>query len=85
MSKQGQNLSTAPRHEKWEIAIAGDRVSFRRIHNGVVTESYAPAALDIASLYAAAIIQGFEPPRGRRRLDTPADQTPPAADHPTSA
>lgn len=39
---------------------------------GVRVEAYAPVGEGRAAIYAAAIIQGFEPPRGLVRQERPA-------------
>ncbi|WP_368750314.1 hypothetical protein [Klebsiella aerogenes] len=59
-----------PQEEKWTISILGDRFTFNREVNGRTEESYAPVNREKATVFVAAIVQGFEPPR----LITLADQ-----------
>jgi hypothetical protein len=40
---------------------------------GKVDESYGFVTPDVAAIYLAAIIHGFQPPRDLRHLDTPFD------------
>lgn len=61
--------------EKWTIDISigadgGKRYMFRRIVNGEVKETYAHVNEDVASIYASAVIHGFQPPRILPRIDT---------------
>lgn len=49
--------------------------TLRRYEDGRIVESYPssqPGARERAAIYAAAVIQGFEPPRGLVRQETPA-------------
>ncbi|KFC09038.1 hypothetical protein GTGU_01230 [Trabulsiella guamensis ATCC 49490] len=52
--------------ERWIITRDNDHYYFVREINGVVEESYAPVSRPRATVFAAAIIQGFEPPGGRK-------------------
>lgn len=61
------------RKENWNIEISGDRFVFTRIVKGRVDESYAPVDQAKASVFAASIIQGFQPPRVLQNSDTPID------------
>lgn len=56
--------------ERWIIEVKNDRFSFAREINGRIEDSYAPVNKDKAAVFAAAIIQGLEPPR----LLTPAER-----------
>ena len=68
---------TTPQHppeqpsDTWLIQVFPTGVHFSRLHEGRTVESYARVGLDKAAIYAAAVIQGFEPPRDLRRLDKP--------------
>lgn len=55
----------------WQIERAGDRYIFRRIVNGVTSESYRPVTPDVASVWAISIIQDFQPPRHLQHSDKP--------------
>lgn len=48
---------------EWEFEIRPAHVVFRRRHEGRVIESYCPVPHGLAAISAAAISQGFEPPR----------------------
>ena len=65
--------------DRWVITVVNERYFINRQMEGFPpTESYAPVDRDRAAVFVAAVIQGFEPPRVLRRLDTPFEQTPPA-------
>lgn len=51
--------------EEWHIKISedGKQFFFSRYINGIVNEQYAPVSVDKASIYCAAVIHGFQPPR----------------------
>lgn len=53
----------------WHVEIAGGRVSFSRWANGKCLESYGAVDKARAAVYAAAIVQGFEPPRSLLHAD----------------
>ncbi len=55
--------------EKWVIEISDGRYTFSREVNGVVDEVYAPVCKKKAAVFASAIIQGFQPPRGLQSRD----------------
>lgn len=55
----------------WQVVVYDDCVSFKRVDNGQMQESYPPVATSIAAVYAAAIIQGLQPPRHLRLCDEP--------------
>jgi hypothetical protein len=63
--------------EKWVIEKSGEKVSFTRFLGDQVHESYAPVSQEVAGIYAAAIVQGFQPPRCLNYLDkiTSCNQT----------
>ena len=63
--------------EKWVIEKSGEKVSFTRFLGEQVHESYAPVSQEVAGIYAAAIVQGFQPPRCLNYLDklTSCNQT----------
>ncbi|SUF50770.1 Uncharacterised protein [Salmonella enterica] len=63
-------VSVSTYRERWIFTIENDRYLLVREVNGVAEESYAPVNRAKAAVFAAAIIQGFEPPR----LVTQADQ-----------
>lgn len=49
--------------EKWVIEMKAGEFLFSREVNGIVDESYVPVNRAKAAVFAAAVIQGFEPPR----------------------
>lgn len=51
------------RKERWVIFVDNDSFLFSREVNGRIDEAYAPVNREKAAVFAAAIIQGFEPPR----------------------
>jgi hypothetical protein len=55
--------------EKWVIEKSGERLFFTRMLNCKAVESYAPVSQEVAGIYAAAIMQGFQPPRCLNYLD----------------
>jgi hypothetical protein len=55
--------------EMWTISIKDNLFTFVRKINGELQESYRPVEQDLAAIYAAAIIQGFEPPRQLKEKD----------------
>lgn len=57
----------------WTVDVYDDRVSFRRIGNGRIEESYPPVSIPTAAVYATAIVSGLQPPRDLRSCDTPID------------
>ena len=59
--------------EQWVIEINNEKVFFSRKWNGKTEESYAPVDVGRAAVFAAAIIQGYQPPRGLVRLDKLSD------------
>ncbi|EPP7681207.1 hypothetical protein ACUVNT_002932 [Yersinia enterocolitica] len=61
--------STAHEGEVWNIDINGDLFTFTRRISGTLNEVYGPVYQDMAAVYAAAIIQGFDPPRQLKEKD----------------
>jgi len=57
---------------EWRIEIKPEGVRFSRFDHGKWTERYATVPPCKAAIYAAAITQGFEPPRALLRQETPA-------------
>lgn len=57
----------------WQMVVYDDHVSFRRVDNGQMQESYPPVPISKAAVYAAAIVHGLEPPRDLRPCDKPID------------
>jgi hypothetical protein len=55
--------------EKWVIEKTGEKFFFTRWLGDQVHESYAPVSQAVAGIYAAAIVQGFQPPHGLYYLD----------------
>lgn len=55
--------------ERWVIEITEGRYTFLKEINGSVDENYAPVCKAQAAVFAAAIIQGFQPPRDLRSCD----------------
>jgi hypothetical protein len=47
----------------------GEKYHFTRWLGDQVHESYAPVSQEVAGIYAAAIVQGFQPPRCLSYLD----------------
>lgn len=68
-----QSRKSIPGKNTWKIDVNGNKVAFARLHNDRVIEAYAPVSLDKASIYAASIIHGYQPPRSLVRLDKPID------------
>lgn len=63
---------------QWLISLADDgSVGLRRYYRGREDEVYAPLPLDQAAVALVAIINGYQPPRSLRRLETPFDQIQP--------
>ncbi|MEN4911425.1 hypothetical protein [Erwinia amylovora] len=58
---------------KWIVVVYEDRVCFERFGDGVMLEGYAPVPPAEAAVYAAAIVNGLEPPKGLRQCDKPTD------------
>ncbi len=55
------------------VTVGESSVVIRRLAaDGRVIESYAPQPPGVAAVFLAAIIQGFQPPRGLVPLDKPA-------------
>ncbi len=59
----------ADQGEVWTISIKENLFTFMRKINGELQEAYRPVEQDLAAIYAAAIIQGFEPPRQLKEKD----------------
>lgn len=57
----------------WQVVVYDDCVSFKRVDNGRMQESYPPVPISKAAVYAAAIVQGLQPPRDLRVCDKPVD------------
>lgn len=55
----------------WIIRMGDDDVQFARVVNGNITEDYAPVDNKKAGVYAAAILNGLEPPRHLQPSDKP--------------
>lgn len=58
---------------KWIVVVYEDRVCFERFGGGVKLEGYAPVPPAEAAVYATAIVNGLEPPKGLRQCDKPTD------------
>ncbi|ELW7390519.1 hypothetical protein [Yersinia intermedia] len=56
---------------KWIMVVFEGWVYFRRFENGATVESYAPVPVSKAAVYAAAIVNGLQPPRDLRECDKP--------------
>ncbi len=56
----------------WAMEVTPAGIGFMRICNGRPNEVYRRVTPDAAAVYAAAISQGFEPPRVLRDQDKPA-------------
>lgn len=65
-------LAQTVKSEKWIIEHKGERFVFKRMVNDTVIEIYTPVSQAVAGIYAAAIVQGFQPPRCLTYLDKPA-------------
>ena len=55
----------------WQVVVYDNCVSFKRVDNGQMQESYPPVPLSKAAVYAAAIVHGLQPPRDLRVCDKP--------------
>ncbi|WGM00901.1 hypothetical protein [Arsenophonus nasoniae] len=55
----------------WIIQPGKNEVAFRRVTNGRIDEDYAPVNYVKANVYAAAILNGLQPPRDLRLSDKP--------------
>lgn len=60
-------------YEAWLLEWRNDKVLFRRLINGHLEESYRAYPKSHATVAAAAIIQGFQPPHSLDHLDTPVN------------
>lgn len=58
---------------KWVVVVYEDQVHFERFEDGAMVENYAPVSPAKASVYAAAIVNGLQPPRDLRLCDKPID------------
>lgn len=58
---------------KWIVVVYEDRVCFERFGDGVKLEGYAPVPPAEAAVYATAIVNGLQPPKGLRQCDKPTD------------
>jgi hypothetical protein len=69
--------SLIEKKEKWVIEKTGEKFFFTRWLGDQVHESYAPVSQEVAGIYAAAIVQGFQPPHCLYYLDkiTSCNQT----------
>ncbi|WP_254439888.1 hypothetical protein [Shewanella sp. Arc9-LZ] len=61
--------SLIEKKEKWVIEKTGEKYHFTRWLGDQVHESYAPVSQEVAGIYAAAIVQGFQPPHCLYYLD----------------
>ncbi|ROR60841.1 UNVERIFIED_ORG: hypothetical protein EC838_0132 [Providencia alcalifaciens] len=59
--------------DQWLISIIGNKFEFKRTFNGKTLESYPPVERSKATLYATAIVNGLQPPRGLCPSDKPID------------
>lgn len=57
----------------WIIQLGKNEVQFNRVIDGRIEESYAPVNYAKANVYAAAILNGLQPPRDLRLSDKPTD------------
>ncbi|EMJ3185169.1 hypothetical protein V7N91_001448 [Yersinia enterocolitica] len=57
----------------WVIRMGNDDVQFARVVNGSIDEDYAPVDNKKAGVYAAAILNGLEPPRHLQPSDKQTD------------
>jgi hypothetical protein len=69
MTQLSDNKPLIETTEKWVIEKSGERFFFTRMLNDKAVESYAPVSQEVAGIYAAAIVQGFQPPRCLNYLD----------------
>ena len=58
---------------KWIVVVYEDQVCFERFGDGITLEGYAPVPPAKAAVYAAAIVNGLEPPKYLRPCDKPTD------------
>ena len=71
-------VTNAPVQTFWQLEVtpAGVRITrLRDAGGGQWLERYGTVTPAVAAVYLAAITQGFEPPRGLVRPETPAEQT----------
>lgn len=66
MDKQNKTVVSS-----WQVVVYDDCVSFRRVDNGRLQESYPPVPASKAAVYATAIVHGLQPPRDLRLCDKP--------------
>ncbi|MEX6285522.1 hypothetical protein AB6F89_02905 [Providencia hangzhouensis] len=59
--------------DAWVIQLGKNEVQFNRVIDGRIEESYAPVNYVKANVYAAAILNGLQPPRDLRLSDKPTD------------
>jgi hypothetical protein len=68
-----QETQNTDRKDDWSIKIENNKIDLKRLKDGKVIEVYRPFSMTEAPVVMAAIIQGFEPPRVLRDLDTQTD------------
>lgn len=56
----------------WMMVVDAEGVEMRRLHDGKPVEVYPKMDHARGAIYAAAISQGFQPPRDLRACDRPA-------------
>ncbi|WP_143497495.1 hypothetical protein [Pseudomonas sp. Irchel s3h17] len=55
----------------WEVVVYADCVRFKRVDHGRMQEAYPPVPTATAAVYAAAIVNGLQPPRDIRPCGKP--------------
>lgn len=67
----GEQDAAESRRATWVVDVLEDGVHLTRMHNGRPCESYRVVSCEVAVIWMAAVIQGYQPPRDLRRLDKP--------------
>ncbi|MBC8994966.1 hypothetical protein IAI51_00265 [Pseudomonas sp. N40(2020)] len=57
----------------WQVVVYDDCVSFKRVDDGQMLESYPHVSISKAAVYAMAIVHGLQPPRDFRPCDKPIE------------
>lgn len=71
--KDGVEIDLAATSREQWVVLINEKGDFflQRYFGGLIDETHRPMQADEATVALAAIGQGFEPPRGLRRRDTP--------------
>ena len=71
--KNAEIIDSITSDAEFVMTINKDTMILKRMHGGIVVESYAPVSKERGAVYLAAISQGFQPPRDLRLFDKPVD------------